>query len=144
MTIIESYLDEGVLREAIAQTSQEQADETDVFTGVITDVVREKEPNSILLFVPALLVIIAPIAGCAMWFASVPLRINITILALTGIVGGIFSCLSEPRDSSENIGVLNIICSIIVCVLNALFYLLVTAILVAIIEGILWIGAWIF
>lgn len=143
MTILESYLDVGVLREAISQASQEQADDTDVFNGVITDVVREKEPNSILLFVAALLVLIAPIAGCAMWFASVPIGINITILALAGIVGGIFFCLSEPRDFSENIGV-DIVCSIIACVLHALFYLLVTAILVAIIEGILWIGTWIF
>ncbi len=154
MTIIESSLDREalneIIREAISQT--DETDHKNLFTDVINggrgytdvvDVVREHEQNKVLLSVAALLMIVAPIAGCVIWFASVSLWINIAILSFAGILGGIVFCISEPRESSENI-VVDIVCSIVACVLNALFYILVTAILVAIIEGILWIGAWIF
>ena len=107
----------------------------------VTDVVVDRTPKSskqsdVFYCILALLVVVAPVAGCVMWFTSVPPWLNISILSFLGILGGIFTNLCDTKN--------DIFSLIIYSILHSLFYLLITAVLVAIIEGILWIGAWIF
>ncbi len=91
MTFIKSYLDEEVIHEVMRQAIRETADEADrkdtfkdVYKdayisvedrGFIDEVIRDdddKKQHAIFVSVPALLLIVAPISGCIMWFTSAP------------------------------------------------------------------------
>lgn len=76
---------------------------------------------------------IALISGCIMWFVSVPIWLNITILVTTGIISGLLLYLDEDW-SSKLFGMM----------VGAIVVPLATTIVIALLEGILWVGNWIF
>lgn len=154
MTIIEDResLNE-ITREAIAQTLQEETEganrvcehpygwgcaEGDVVFPEKTISAADKKRNTFCSAVGSLVMLVGIICGCIMWFADVSLWINIAVIVFVEFAGGVFWCFGEPRDPEENIGVY-IVGNIIMCVLHSLINLLVAAIIVAVIEGILWI-----
>ena len=96
-------------------------------------------PSELLLLTatgPALN-IAAPVVGCILWFCSVPIWVNIIFLAVSGIIAYLIYLLEfEPNTFRYDFGA-----AIFGPVLNALFFIIITAIAIAVLEGILWLGA---
>lgn len=103
---------------------------------LITRRIVRKIKNREVLFVFAVyaLPIIALISGCVMWFMSVPLWINITILVTSGIISGSFMITIGEDLSSKLFSMM----------VGAIVFPLATTIVIALLEGILWVGNWIF
>ncbi len=81
--------------------------------------------------------LVALIAGCIMWFISIPIGLNITILVTAGIISALLlhPVAGESNKWTEKLTFIGF---------GAIIVPLATAIVVALLEGVLWAGKWIF
>lgn len=99
---------------------------------------REEKLEGFCGLATLVLAVVAIIAGVIMWFLNVPLWVNIVTVAVIGVIAATFMTFAI-----YGIGLFDVSDWLAYSLIGGIGLPVVTAILIAVIEAVLWIGKWI-